>query len=178
MYQKLLKAIAFAAEKHKLQKRKGKLEEPYINHCLQVADLLVDVGKVNNEDVLIASVLHDTIEDTDTSEEEIQSLFGKEVLGYVLEVTDDKSLPKEERKKMQVVNAPKKSDGAKLIKLADKTCNIRDVIQNPPTNWSDERRYVYLAWSEEVVKGLGEVNEDLEKLFNDYLEKGYKMFGK
>ncbi|MGI8494154.1 MAG: HD domain-containing protein, partial [Pyrinomonadaceae bacterium] len=128
----LLQAASFAAKKHKNQKRKGADREPYINHPLEAANLLANVGNVEDYDVLIAALLHDTIEDTGTSEAEVTELFGEKVCGYVLEVTDDKSLPKQVRKEKQIEHAPHLSDGAKQIKLCDKISNIRDVTNNPP----------------------------------------------
>jgi guanosine-3',5'-bis(diphosphate) 3'-pyrophosphohydrolase len=127
---KLLQAISFAAKKHSPQKRKGADGEPYINHPVEVANLLANVGKIKDIDILIAAVLHDTIEDTETSAEEITNLFGAEVCGMVLEVTDNKSLPKAERKQKQIEHAPHLSTGAKQIKLGDKISNIRDVTEN------------------------------------------------
>jgi guanosine-3',5'-bis(diphosphate) 3'-pyrophosphohydrolase len=109
---------------------------------------LANVGKVEDFDVLIAAILHDTIEDTETTEEEITELFGETVCGYVLEVTDDKSLPKDERKQLQIEHAPHLSTGAKLIKLGDKISNITDVMNNPPAGWSIERRLEYINWGE------------------------------
>src|SRR3954465_7940221 len=117
---KLLQAASFAAKKHRYQKRKGDDAEPYVNPPLEVANLLANVGKVTDFDVLIAAILHDTVEDTETTGEEIAALFGATVAGYVLEVTDDKSLAKEERKLKQIEHAPHLSNGAKQIKLADK----------------------------------------------------------
>lgn len=167
---KLLQAISFSAKKHSFQKRKGADGEPYINHPVEVANLLANVGKVQNIDVLIAAVLHDTIEDTQTSAEEITNLFGAEVCGMVLEVTDDKSLPKAERKQKQIEHAPHLSDGAKHIKLGDKISNIRDVTENPPHDWSDKRRLEYVEWGEKVVAGLRGANEDLENYFDNIVK--------
>ena len=162
---KLLEAASFAAKKHSFQKRKGKKGTPYINHPLEVASLLADVGKVKDYNVLIAAVLHDTIEDTGTSAEEITELFGEQVCGYVLEVTDDKSLPKAERKQLQIEHAPHLSHGAKLIKLGDKICNIKDIMKNPPANWSQKRKLEYVNWGEKVIDGLRGANKRLEKRF-------------
>ncbi len=166
---KLLQAISFAAKKHVAQKRKGADEQPYINHVLEVANLLANVGKIEDYDVLIAAVLHDTIEDTETTEEEITKLFGAAVADYVLEVTDDKSLPKATRKQLQIEHAPHLSTGAKRIKLADKISNIRDVTENPPDGWSDERRLEYINWGERVINGLRGVNENLENYFDELI---------
>ncbi len=162
----LLKAITFAAKKHMRQKRKGANGEPYINHPIVVAECLSDVGKIRDCDILIAAILHDTLEDTDTSEEEIINLFGAKVCGYVKEVTDDKNLPKAERKESQITHAPHLSDGAKQIKLADKINNVEDIIDNPPKNWSVERRKRYIKWSEKVIAGVRGVNPHLESHFD------------
>ncbi len=164
---KLLQAISFAARKHAAQKRKGADEQPYVNHVLEVANLLANVGNIEDYDVLIAAVLHDTIEDTETTKEEITKLFGVAVCGYVLEVTDDKSLPKATRKQLQIEHAPHLSNAAKYIKLADKISNIRDVSENPPDGWSAERRLEYINWGEQVIAGLRGVNENLENYFDE-----------
>jgi len=173
----LLNAIRFSAEKHRHQRRKDNAQSPYINHPIEVAQLLWDVGGVRNIDVLLAAILHDTIEDTHTYPEEIRDNFGDEVLSLVLEVTDDKSLPKNERKRLQIENASHKSMSAKLIKLGDKCCNIRDLLALPPENWSFERRREYLLWAEQVVAGLRGTNEALEDYFDHELFSGKSMLG-
>lgn len=164
---KLLQAISFAAKKHSAQMRKGADKQPYINHPLEVLNLLANVGKIEDYNILIAAVLHDTIEDTETTKEEITGLFGAEVCEMVLEVTDDKSLPKAERKQLQIEHSPHLSDGAKFIKLGDKISNIRDVSENPPDGWSKERRIEYIEWGERVINGLRGVNANLENYFDD-----------
>lgn len=168
---KLIEAAYFSAKKHRKQKRKGNDASPYINHPLEVANLIASVGKVEDLDILIGAILHDTIEDTGTTKEEITELFGATVCGYVLEVTDDKSLPKAERKQLQIEHAPHLSNGAKLIKLCDKISNIRDVMENPPDDWTMERRLQYVEWGGNVVAGLRGVNENLEKHFHELTEK-------
>lgn len=173
---KFTRAASFAARKHKQQKRKGDDGEPYINHPLEVANLLVNVGKVSDFEILTAAVLHDTLEDTDATREELIEFFGETVCGYVAEVTDDKRLPKSERKQKQIEHAPHLSDGAKQIKLADKISNITDVVNNPPNFWSEERRREYIEWGEKVVAGLRGVNEDLEKHFDELVEKARAKF--
>ena len=173
---KLLEAASFAAKKHRNQKRKGENGEPYINHPLEVANLLANVGEVEDTDVLIAAILHDTIEDTETSKEEIAKMFGEKVSKIVLEVSDDKSLSKAERKQLQIEHAPYLSAGAKLVKLADKINNVNDIMSSPPHHWSLERRREYVEWGEKVVAGLRGVNENLERLFDETAEKARKKF--
>src|SRR5688572_8098705 len=168
---KFIKAASFSVEKHRYQKRKGDDAEPYINHPLEVARLLVNVGKIEDIDVLTVAVLHDTIEDTDTTKEEITELFGEKVCKIVLEVTDDKSLPKAERKQKQIEHAPHLSDGAKQIKLGDKISNITDVMNDPPAGWSNERRLEYIEWGEKVVAGLRGANPALEHHFDELAKK-------
>jgi len=174
---KLLEAIRFAAEKHRNQRRKDSERSPYINHPVEVVQLLWEVGGVRDVDVLLAAVLHDTIEDTDTRPEEIRDRFGEEVLSFVLEVTDDKGLPKSERKRLQIVHAPHKSYGAKLIKLADKSCNVRNLITMPPKDWSLERKQEYLLWGEKVVAGLRGTNAALEEYYDHELSSGKLLLG-
>lgn len=173
----LLKAIRFSAGKHRNQRRRDSVKSPYINHPIDVVQLLWEVGCVREPRVLLASILHDTLEDTNTSPEEIRDVFGEEVLSLVLEVTDDKSLPKAKRKRIQIETASQKSFGAKLIKLADKCSNIRDLLAMPPANWSLERRQEYLLWSEKVVDGLRGTNEALEDYYDHELASGKKLLG-
>lgn len=163
---KLLQAASFSAKKHTGQTRKGDDAAPYINHPLEVANLLANVGKVEDFDVLIAAILHDTVEDTETTKEEIEELFGERVALIVMEVTDDKSLPKAERKQKQVEHAPHISHGAKQLKMSDKISNITDVMKNPPAGWSKERRMEYVEWGEKVMAGLRGANENLEIHFD------------
>jgi GTP diphosphokinase / guanosine-3',5'-bis(diphosphate) 3'-diphosphatase len=163
---KLLQAISFSAKKHRYQRRKGGDAEPYINHPLEVANLLAGIGNVTDYEILMAAVLHDTVEDTKTSPEELTELFGENVCRMVLEVTDDKSLPKERRKELQIEHAPHLSLGAKHVKLGDKISNITDVLNNPPHDWSEERKKEYIEWAKKVVAGLRGVNQDLEDHFD------------
>jgi (p)ppGpp synthase/HD superfamily hydrolase len=165
----LLRAIRFAAEKHKCQRRKGAGALPYINHPIEVAEVLAVCGGVRELVDLQAAVLHDTIEDTATTADELEAQFGAEVRRLVEEVTDDKSLPKAERKRLQVEHAPALSARAKQLKLADKICNIRDLSQNGPEGWSLERCREYLAWAEMVVAGCRGVNAPLEAYFDQVL---------
>ena len=134
----ILKAMLFAAYKHRDQRRKGADASPYINHPIAVANVLANEGGVRDPIVLCAAALHDTIEDTETTAEELTASFGPSVAAIVLEVTDDKSLEKHVRKRLQIEHAPHLSDEAKLVKLADKICNLRDVLASPPAGWPPE----------------------------------------
>jgi guanosine-3',5'-bis(diphosphate) 3'-pyrophosphohydrolase len=167
----LLHAASFAARCHTGQKRKGERGEPYINHPLEVATLIANVGGVHDIEILMAAILHDTVEDCDVTGEEISLLFGEKVAGYVLEVTDDKSLPKMERKRLQIEHAPHLSHGAKTVKLADKISNITDITNSPPADWSIERRREYIEWGVSVVAGLRGVNEGLEAHFDSLVAR-------
>lgn len=169
---RLLSATRFAAEKHGDQRRKGSSALPYINHPIEVAEHLARAGQVTDENILIAALLHDTIEDTETSPEEIEQEFGPTVLALVLECSDDKSLEKAERKRLQILKASSKSDGAKQIKLADKTCNLRSILHDPPSDWSPTRKLKYFQWAEEVIAGLRGVNSQLEAEVDAVLEQG------
>jgi (p)ppGpp synthase/HD superfamily hydrolase len=171
---RIMRAASFAAKKHSGQKRKGSAGEPYVNHPIEVANLLVNVGKVDDPDIIAAALLHDTIEDCGVSFEEIGEHFGTSVAGYVREVTDDKSLPKAERKRLQVEHAPHLSNEAKQIKLADKISNIRDVSDNPPEDWDLKRRREYVEWGENVVAGLRGANPELERLFDEVVDEAKK----
>jgi len=171
----LLTAIHFSAERHRNQRRKDVPRSPYINHPIEVAEMLWRVGAVRDEATLLAAILHDTIEDTETSPEDIRGLFGQEVLDIVLECTDDKSLPQPERKRLQIETAPHKSLKAKLVKLADKTCNLHDLNQSPPRFWPKIQKQEYLLWSEKVVAGLRGTNKELEALYDQELVTGKKI---
>ena len=173
----ILKAMRFSVEKHNDQRRKDSKSSPYINHPIQVAERLYSVGGVRDAALLAAAILHDTIEDTDATPDEIQREFGSEVLGLVLEVTDDRSLPKEVRKQLQVETAAKKSPRAKLLKLADKLCNVKDLVESPPADWSMKRRREYLDWTEKVVLGMRGSNRELETLYDEVLRRGKQSLG-
>lgn len=162
---RLFDALSFAAEKHRHQRRKDADATPYINHPIAVAAVLADAD-VTDEDTLIAAVLHDTIEDTQTSFDELAARFGRAVALLVAEVTDDKSLPKAERKRLQIEHAAESSARAKQIKIADKTCNVRDVASAPPPDWPASRRREYLSWAEQVVARCRGVNAGLDLAFD------------
>lgn len=172
----LIKALSFSADKHRNQRRKDADATPYINHPINVVLTLLEIGKETNINLLVAAALHDTIEDTETKLEEIEKLFGKKVLSIVSEVTDDKKLPKAERKQLQVTNAPHKSSKAKKLKLADKICNITDILNSPPADWNQERKLDYLSWAEKVANGLKGANVKLEKHLAKLIEKGKSDF--
>lgn len=163
----LLRALDFAARRHRDQRRKGKSATPYINHPIAVARVLAEFGGVGDGTILAAAVLHDTVEDTQTSLEEIEHEFGPQVRRLVAEVTDDKSLPAAERKRLQVIHTAGASAGAKLVKLADKICNVIDLVHSPPVGWSVERQRDYLEWTARVVAGCRGVNEALEQLYDE-----------
>ncbi len=165
----LLKALKFAAQKHRQQRRKDQEASPYINHPIEVAELLWRTGGVRDMVTIVGALLHDILEDTNATPEEIAELCGTEVLALVQEVTDDKSLPKQQRKQLQIERAPHKSIRAKQLKLADKTCNVYDITHSPPQSWSLQRRQAYLDWSEQVVAQLRGVNPALEAHYDRIL---------
>lgn len=167
----LMKAIHFSAQKHKDQRRKHARQTPYICHPVSVAHrLAIDAG-VSDMTVLIAALLHDTVEDTETTLDEIEKLFGLEVAKVVDEVTDDKSLPKEMRKQLQIDHAPHVSQKAKLVKLADKLDNLSDLLIDPPVGWSGDRVAEYFSWAEKVIAGLRGTSSALEAQLDEVLGK-------
>jgi len=173
----LLGALDFAADKHRDQRRKDSEASPYINHPIQVAELIARVGGVSDLATLQAALLHDTVEDTEATFEEIEHCFGKEVAGLVKEVTDDKGLRNETRKQLQVEHAPDLSPKAKHIKIADKISNIVSVTCSPPEGWSMERRTEYLDWSERVVDGCRGANEALVAHYDEVLRECRRLLG-
>jgi len=180
----ILKALEFAAVRHRSQFRKGLDKTPYINHPIQVAELLANAAGETDPVLLSAAILHDVVEDTVDSEEErdvlintICGMFGEEILSLTLEVTDDRTLDKKERKRLQVVNASKKSVNARKLKIADKIMNLRDIAENPPADWQLQRIAEYFDWAENVVAGLRGVNKRLEDIFDECLAKGRLKYG-
>jgi guanosine-3',5'-bis(diphosphate) 3'-pyrophosphohydrolase len=171
------RALDFAARKHVHQRRKGELAEPYVNHLSDVARLLAEASKGEDIAVVIAGLLHDTIEDTDTTFAELAKEFGPEVAELVAEVTDDKALPKLERKRLQVDTAAHKSERARMIKLADKTSNLHSMIASPPKDWSSQRKREYIDWASRVVEGCRGVNPYLEQEFERARERARAALG-
>ena len=171
----LLKSATFAARKHRDQRRKDEGASPYINHPIEVAEILARIGGVDEVSVLQAALLHDTVEDTQTSADEIEREFGSAVRKLVEEVTDDKTLPKAERKRLQIEHAPRLSARAKLIKLADKICNVRDVMYTPPKSWDQRRRVEYFDWAAKVVAGCRGTNLPLERHFDTLLQEAQAL---
>ncbi len=161
-----VRALKFAARKHRDQRRKDREASPYINHPIDLANILLNEAGVTQLEVLTAAILHDTVEDTETTEQELVEKFGKEIADIVMEVTDDKNLPKEERKLLQIEHAAGISQEAKLVKLADKISNIRDIAISPPEGWSLQRRQEYFEWAKRVIDQLRGTNEKLENLFD------------
>jgi guanosine-3',5'-bis(diphosphate) 3'-pyrophosphohydrolase len=168
-------ALAFAAHKHREQRRKNVAASPYINHPIALAHVLVSEGRVTDTKVLCAAILHDTVEDTETTFAELELRFGAKIAGIVREVTDDKTLPKARRKQMQVEHAPHLSRGARLVKLADKICNLRDVADDPPANWPHERRVEYFEWAQRVIDGLRGTHPELEAVFDAVYTRGLSL---
>lgn len=162
----LVKAMSFAAHKHKNQRRKGKDASPYINHPIGLAEVLVNVGNVTDINAICAALLHDTVEDTRTTREELTEIFGAEISDIVMEVTDDKSLCKAERKQAQIDHAMHLSKQARAVKLADKICNLRDMASSPPHDWPLQRRREYFDWAKQVVDGMRGVHPRMEELFD------------
>lgn len=167
----VIRAAAFAAHKHRDQRRKDAEASPYINHPIALANLLANEAGIDDVTVLCAALLHDTIEDTATTAAELTAEFGDRITGVVLEVTDDKALPKAERKQLQIEHAAHLSREAKLVKLADKTCNLRDIIASPPAGWSAQRKADYFTWAAAVVQGIRGTHAGLEALFDAELAR-------
>ena len=162
----ILKALEFASVKHRDQRRKDQEASPYINHPIALANVLAREGGITDPVVQAAALLHDTLEDTQTTPAELRDAFGEKIAGIVAEVTDDKNLLKAERKRLQIEHAAALTREAKLVKLADKICNIRDVADHPPAKWDLARRREYFDWAKAVVDRLRGAHPELEKLFD------------
>jgi len=167
---RLFEALHYAAEKHKTQRRKGSADTPYINHPIAVAYYLSTYAHIRDLDVLTAAILHDTLEDTDATTEEIEEKFGPRVLKLVLEVTDDKNLPKNIRRREQENTVNQRSHGAKLIRIADKISNVHDLFYTPPAGWDSDTQIEYLDWTERVISKIKGINSNLEDKYDEMLE--------
>jgi len=162
----ILHALEFAARKHRDQRRKDVHASPYINHPIALANALVNEGGVRDPEIICAALLHDTVEDTETTSQELAREFGREIRDIVLEVTDDTNLPKAERKRLQIEHAAHASYKAKLVKLADKICNLRDISASPPEAWSRERQQEYFDWAKQVIDQVRGTDPRLEAAFD------------
>lgn len=161
----ILRAALFAARAHAGQTRKGAAAEPYVNHVIEVAAILAEAGAP--QAAILAGLLHDTVEDTEATHADLVAAFGEDVAALVAEATDDKALPKETRKALQVSLAPKKSAAAKQLKLADKISNLRAIADSPPASWNHARRTEYVGWAGRVAAGCSGVNPALDALFEE-----------
>lgn len=172
---RMAKAIDFAARAHTPQRRKGEAGEPYVNHLAEVALLVAEATQGADANLVIAAYLHDTIEDQGVKHEALVAEFGRDVADLVREVTDDKSLPKAERKRLQVEHARNTSPRAKHLKLADKISNLNSILSSPPADWSAERKREYFEWAAKVVAGCRGVNPWLEACFDAAYARGAEL---
>jgi guanosine-3',5'-bis(diphosphate) 3'-pyrophosphohydrolase len=162
----IMRALKFAAAKHRDQRRKDVEASPYINHPIALAVILADEAGITDPAVICAALLHDTVEDTETTVEELVGEFGAEIAGIVAEVTDNKTLPKAERKRLQIEHARVATKKARLVKLADKIANLRDIAASPPADWDTARKQEYFDWASRVVDAMRGTNPELESLFD------------
>ena len=167
----LLKALAFAAHKHKDQRRRDVDASPYINHQISLADILCNEAHITDIETICGALLHDTVEDTETTDVELEATFGKAIRDIVMDVTDDENLSKASRKQAQIDHAAQISDKAKMVKLADKISSLRDVLNNAPADWSLERRQEYFDWARKVIDQLRGAHPGLETLFDEVYAK-------
>ena len=167
----VLRAARFASVKHVSQKRKGAAAQPYLNHLIEVAELVSMAIPEPDANLVAAALLHDTVEDTGTTKEELAREFGEDVAGLVAEVTDDKSLPKAERKRLQIEHAPHLSPRAQTIKIADKISNLRAILSTPPVDWDLRRKQEYFEWATRVVEGCGAPNPVLKEEFQRVVKR-------
>lgn len=173
----LTRALHFAAQRHVDQRRKGTRGEPYLNHLAEVAHLVAEATGGEDAPLVAAALLHDTVEDTPTTRDEIEAEFGADVAALVMEVTDDKSLPKDVRKRLQVEKAPGKSKRARILKTADKTSNLLALAASPPADWDLDRLRAYVQWGRDVVAALGKTGTVLDGRFEAAAEAADREFG-
>ncbi len=173
----LARAADYAARQHVAQKRKGERGEPYVNHLTEVSALLAEATDGDDVELVMGGLLHDTLEDTDATYDDLVQRFGADVAALVAEVTDDKSLPKQERKRLQIEKTPHKSRRAKLLKIADKTSNLRSLVSDPPTGWTAERLRDYVHWARDVVASCRGLNTQLEAKFDEAYEQANRRYG-
>jgi guanosine-3',5'-bis(diphosphate) 3'-pyrophosphohydrolase len=174
----LLRAVAFAAHRHRTQRRKDRAKTPYINHPIEVASVLANTGGVRDLTVLVAAVLHDTVEDTGTRPEELRAEFGRRVCSLVVALSDDKRLHKAVRKRLRIEHAPHLPRSAKLIKLADLTSNLTGLANSPPARWPLQRKQKYVDWAARVAAGCRGVNPALEAAFDQALRRARRVLAK
>jgi (p)ppGpp synthase/HD superfamily hydrolase len=174
----LARAADYAARQHLGQVRKGERAEPYINHLTEVAALLAEATGGEDTVLVLGGLLHDTVEDTSTTRADLEKMFGADVASLVAEVTDDKSLTQSERKRLQVETTPKKSRRAKLLKIADKTSNLRGLVDSPPKDWSAERLADYVDWAEQVVTSCRGLNATLEARYDEAYRAAKARYGR
>ena len=172
--ERVLDGLSYAAECHQFQKRKNTKGTPYISHPIEVAESIITIGKVYDADIIIAALLHDTIEDTQATFHDIRARFGDKVEGYVREVTDDKSLSSAKRKKLQIIHAPQKSKGAAIVKLSDKLYNLNNLLRDPPVEWTRERIDQYFQWAQTVVDNLPDANKPLKEEVHNVVKEYWK----
>lgn len=170
----ITRALNFAAQRHANQRRKGEQAEPYVNHLIDVVDMLARNGA--DADTIVAGALHDTVEDQGVTHAELKQTFNTAVADIVMECTDDKSLPKAERKRLQAEKAPHKSNSAKMVKIADKTSNLKSILQSPPADWNDARKLEYFEWSKKVIDGCRGINAGLEAEYDHAYQTGIRKF--
>ncbi|MCF6355899.1 MAG: HD domain-containing protein [Candidatus Polarisedimenticolaceae bacterium] len=163
----IFKALAFSARKHRDQRRKDPAASPYINHPIALAEVLSCEADIIDVEIVCSALLHDTVEDTETTQAELAQIFGERISRIVMEVTDDFSQSKAKRKRLQIEHAAHISDQAKLVKLADKICNLRDVAECPPPEWSLQRRREYFDWAKQVIDQLRGIDKKLEAIFDE-----------
>jgi GTP diphosphokinase / guanosine-3',5'-bis(diphosphate) 3'-diphosphatase len=166
----VVRAVAFAAIKHRDQRRRDGAATPYVNHVIAVADALANEGGIRDAAVICAALLHDVLEKTDASSQELRQLFGMKIADTVAELTDDYSLPKTERKQRQIDAMPGLSREAQQVRLADKLCNLRDVLAGSPVEWSNARKSRYVAHAQRVLCRIDGICPPLERKVTEVLE--------
>ncbi|EFO18322.1 hypothetical protein LOAG_10172 [Loa loa] len=170
----IIEAVDLAARRHRQQRRKDAAQTPYVNHPIGVAYILTSEGQITDTTTIIAAILHDIVEHTKTTDEEIRKMFGDEIADIVKECTMVRSMKREARMKSELEKASKLSHKAKLVQLADKLNNIRDIERGTPLGWTKQHVTEYIIFAKDLLSKIRGIHGPLESALDDIINKHIK----